>query len=303
MRHLKAIVAAWLVLLAPALAAAPPTAEEKARAQKDQAILDSLQPVFGDVSIDQAKAVLHLGKRYYFLPADQAKRVLTEGWGNPPDSVANVIGMIFASGTHFATEGWGAVITYEASGYVSDEDASTADYAALAKAAQDEEAERNKALVQQGFPTSHLVGWAQPPTYDQTAHTLIWARDIKFAGEPSDTLNYDLRKLGRNGVLSVNIVAAMPKLPEVRQAAAALGKTAEFESGSRYADYVPDIDKKAEYGLAGLVAAGVGVAAVKKLGLLALVAVFAKKFFILLLALLAGMGGWVRRLFRKKDEG
>lgn len=49
-----------------------------------KAFLASLHPQTGDVRVPEAKAVLHLGDRYYFLPAADAKRVLTEVWGNPP---------------------------------------------------------------------------------------------------------------------------------------------------------------------------------------------------------------------------
>ena len=59
-----------------------------------KAFLRALTPQTGDVRIDAAKAVLHLGDRYYFLPADQAKRVLIQVWGNPPEAVADVLGMV-----------------------------------------------------------------------------------------------------------------------------------------------------------------------------------------------------------------
>lgn len=72
-----------------------------------------------------------------------------------------------------------------------------------------------------------------------------------------------MRHLGRHGVLSMNVISQMSKLTEVRQVAAHLAKTAEFDTGARYVDYQAG-DKKAEYGLAGLVAAGLGVGAAKK---------------------------------------
>jgi hypothetical protein len=45
-------------------AAQQPGADEKAREKQLVAILDSLHPVSGDVSVPQASAVLHLGKDY-----------------------------------------------------------------------------------------------------------------------------------------------------------------------------------------------------------------------------------------------
>lgn len=91
------------------------------------------------------------------------------------------------------------------------------------------------------------------------------------------------------------MVAGMPQLPQVRAAAASFSKAASFETGARYADFNESTDEKADYGLAGLVAAGVGVAAAKKFGLLALLLAFGKKFVVLILAALGGAVGWFRR--------
>jgi hypothetical protein len=97
----------------------------------------------------------------------------------------------------------------------------------------------------------------------------------------------------------------MAKLDETRTAAARFARAAEFDQGARYADYMLG-DAKAEYGVAGLVAAGVGVAAAKKLGLLAVILAFGKKFIVLIIAGLALLGGVFRRFFgggAEADEG
>jgi uncharacterized membrane-anchored protein len=305
MRHLllKSFVTLGLVMAGPALWAAPPAsadnAAEAAAGARFKVLLDSLHPVDGQIRIPDAQAALALGKDYYFLPADEAKRVLTDGWGNPPDSVTDVLGMVFPAGKTFVDAPWGAVVTFEKTGYVADDDAKTADYDAVLtqsrEAGEAMNAERRKA----GFPGQRLVGWAQPPSYDGAQHALVWAREISFDGEPVNTLNYDVRLLGRRGVLSLNMVAGMPQLPQVRAAAASFGKAALFEPGARYADFNEASDEKADYGLAGLVAAGVGVAAAKKLGLLAILLAFGKKFIVLIIAALGGAVAW----FRKRRDG
>jgi uncharacterized membrane-anchored protein len=131
-------------------------------------------------------------------------------------------------------------------------------------------------------------------------HALVWAREIQFGDNADHTLNYDLRVLGRRGVLSMNIVSKMQDLDTVRSSAAGLEPVATFDAGARYADYQAGSDKKADYGVAGLIAAGVGAVAAKKLGLLALFAVFAKKLGVLAVAGFAAVAGTVKRLFRRK---
>ncbi|HET6942328.1 MAG TPA: DUF2167 domain-containing protein, partial [Sphingomicrobium sp.] len=103
------------------------------------------------------------------------------------------------------------------------------------------------------------------------------------------------RTLGRTGVLILNMVDTMPNLDVVRTAATRLGSTVEFDQGARYADYNASTDKLAEFGLAGLVAGGAGLAVAKKVGLLGLLAVFLKKGIAIAIALFAGVGAWVKR--------
>jgi uncharacterized membrane-anchored protein len=74
--------------------------------------------------------------------------------------------------------------------------------------------------------------------------------------------------------------------------------------GQTYADFHKGQDKMAEYGVAGLIAAGVGAAAAKKLGLLAILLVFLKKGAVVLVAAFGGVAAWFRKTFLgKKDVG
>jgi len=303
-RSARALCAAILIVSASPLAVAQPAPSAQSEAQakaaadaKFKAIEQSLHPQTGTVTIPAAHASLQLGEGYYYLPADEAKRVLTEGWGNPPDQVTSVLGMIFPSGKSFRDETWGAVVEYEDTGHVSDKDAASQDYNSVLADMKSSEEESNKAAQQQGYAGSHIVGWAQAPTYDPATRTLIWARNIKFDGTNYNTLNYDVRTLGRTGVLSLNMVDSMDNLPTVRTAAKGLGSTIKFDSGSAYNDFNPSTDKLADYGLAGLVAAGVGVAVAKKAGFLALLLVFAKKGIALIVAGVIALGAWFKRRF------
>jgi uncharacterized membrane-anchored protein len=290
-------VAAACVLLAAGAARAQsdhkPTAQEKAEYAKLQAIYDSENRRTGDIMVPGADATLHLGKAYYFLDAADARKVIVDAWGNLPDQAENVLGMVFPAGKNFSNS-WGAVVTWHADGWVDDKDAASANYGSVLKQMQDGEEQDNAQRKKQGLKEVHLVGWAQSPTYDAATHSAIWARQLHEDGRV-DGLNYDVRLLGRRGVLSLNMVADMPELPQVRAAAKDLARTAAFDPGARYADYKPGVDKSAGYGIAGLVAGGVALAVAKKLGFLGLILVFAKKFFVFILAGLAGVGAWFRR--------
>ncbi|HXA40701.1 MAG TPA: DUF2167 domain-containing protein [Phenylobacterium sp.] len=278
---------------------AAPTDAQKAEITRLRGILAAQHRQFDDVRLAGPDVTLHLGRRFYFLGPDEAKQVLKE-WGNPPEAIDGVLGIIFPAGKTFVNDTWGAVITFKPSGFVTDKDADKADYDKFIRDVQSHEDEDNEARKKSGFASIHLVGWAQPPSYDRTHHFLIWARDLKFGGEADDTLNYDLRVLGRRGVLSVNLVSTMPQLAAVRADASQLAADVTFDPGSAYGDFRAGTDKKAEYGVAGLVAAGLGLAAAQKFGLLAVILLFAKKGLVLILAGFAAVTAWFRRVFNRR---
>lgn len=290
-----AVVLSWGGLgPARAEASAPPAVA----AAPDYSWQDSLKRQTGLVSLPAAKASLNLGDDYYFIGPEDSRRVLVEGWGNPPDAADGVLGMIFPKRFKPLDDGsWGAVITYNPIGYVSDKDARTADYTKLLADMRSGEAENNESRRKAGYPELTLVGWAEPPRYLSDNHVVIWARELAVSTSPHHGLNYDIRVLGREGVISLNVVAGMADLADVRDAAAGIARTAQYDSGMRYADYREGIDKSSGIGIAGLVAAGVGVAAAKKLGLLGILLVFGKKLIVLVLAAFGGLAAWLRRQF------
>ncbi|WP_082662936.1 MULTISPECIES: DUF2167 domain-containing protein [unclassified Sphingopyxis] len=291
------------VTAATAATASGPAAEQAAIAAQQaaaQRLMASMKRQTGTIHIAAADADLNLGDAYYFVGAEDARTILVDVWRNPPGSATGVLGMVFPKGKSFVDDTWSAVITFEDTGYVSDDDAKTIDYEEMLanmKAADEEQAPATRAS---GYPAGILQRWAQAPTYDAQKHSLVWARDIKFDGSSEDTLNYDIRLLGRTGVLSMNILAGMSQLAEVQEAAKTFANVGSFRTGARYADYNPSTDKKAEYGLAGLVAAGGAAAVAKKVGLFAILAKFGKFIVIGLVALFAMFRNAIGGLFGRK---
>ena len=257
-----------------------------------------LTKITGIVALPEAKASLDLGKRYYFLGPEDTRKVLVDAWGNPKDTADGVLGMVFpADQSPLADRGWGAVVTYLDSGFVADKDAKKTDYDKVLGQLRDGEDKDNEQRKKDGSTQIHLVGWAQTPSYDQSTHALIWARQLHFGDQKDDTLNYDVRVLGRRGVLSLNMVATMSQLPQIRSAADDLQRTAIFDAGSRYADYKPGLDKRAAFGLAGLVLAGAGLAVAQKAGLIAIALLFLKKGIVVIGVAAAAALGWLKRRF------
>lgn len=312
----RAIAAAALIALAApsavAFAAAEPPPPRATGAQaaieraellkKYQAFEAGLHKRSGRISLNKPKVTLDLGNDYVWLDNADSKRVLVDLWGNPPQAAEDVYGMIMpADMVTYGDDTWAAVVTYEDTGYVPDKDARTTDYGKLLDEMRKGEEEVNPERTKAGFQAVHTIGWAQSPSYDANRHALIWARNLKFEGQDGNTLNYDVRVLGRRGVLSMNIVSDMGQLDVVRSAGATLQGTASFETGERYADYKKG-DKKAAYGIGGLILAGAGLAAAKKAGLIAVGLIFLKKGWIVLLAVFGGGWRWLQSRFARKPK-
>ncbi|RDZ27714.1 DUF2167 domain-containing protein [Lysobacter silvisoli] len=298
----------WMLcgLLAVSAGAHAQAADEAAREQAEQrarAFAQSLQYQQGQVAVAPADAQLKLGKDFRYLGAADAQKVLEQLWGNPPDS--DVLGLIVPAGVDLLDEhSWAVVVTYVDEGYVSDEDAAKIDYAQMLKDMQEGTQEANAERRKAGYEAIELVGWAEPPRYDAATKKLYWAKELAFEGSPNHTLNYDIRVLGRRGYLSLNAVAGMGELAQVRSGMQRLLPQVEFDAGARYADYDSSTDKTAAYGLAALV--GGGLAA--KAGLFAKIGALLlglKKLLIPLVLVVGAAFGKLIGFFRgkKRDQG
>lgn len=259
-----------------------------------QKFLESLDYQDGVIPLGVGGVQINVPKGFYCLSASDAKRVIVEAWENPPSTAEKVLGMIMPSGKTPIDDSWGAVITFSEDGYVSDTDAANINYADLLKEMQEGTAQFSQERVKQGIPSIRLVGWASPPFYDQPTHKLHWAKELEFGGSPEHTLNYDVRALGRKGVLEMNFVGGMNQLGEIRSVIPAVMAMPEFTVGSRYEDYVPGTDKVAAYGIGALVAGKV----LAKTGFFVLALVFLKKGWFLIVLALAGLWKVVARFVR-----
>ncbi len=232
-------------------------AQDDAQAKR---FVESLHYRSGEIAVPEAQAHFRLGSEFRYLDKPDARRVLEEFWGNPPDD--SVLGLVVPSATPLdSDQSWAVVVTFSDDGYVSDEDAAKTDYDQLLsdmkEGTKDENAERKKA----GYEAVDLVGWAVPPRYDNASKKLYWAKELAFEGSEQHTLNYDIRVLGRRGYLSLNAVSGMAELDTVRAGMQQLLPMTEFDGGARYADYDADNDKLAGYGIATLIGGGIAAKA------------------------------------------
>ena len=95
-----------------------------------------------------------------------------------------------------------------------------------------------------------LVGWAQTPFYDIEAKKLHWATEYIVEGYEDNVLNYDVKILGRKGMLTMSILGDISVLPQIKENIDVFINSTEFKSGFTYAE----LDDIAAYGIGGLIA-------------------------------------------------
>jgi uncharacterized membrane-anchored protein len=244
----------------------------------------------GVIQLKGGIAKLNIPKGFKYLGIEQSRYVIQDIWGNPERD--DILGMIFPeTGGPLIDSSYAFIISFDDMGYVKDDDAGKINYQELLDEMHKEEPAMNTERQKQGYPSIHMVGWAQPPFYDSKNKILHWAKELQFSSEDGSTLNYDVRFLGRKGILSFNAVATMDELPIVKNDINQILNIAEFTEGNRYADFDSNTDKIAAYTVGGLVAGKI----LLKIG-------FFAKFWKLILLAVAGIGAWVVKLIRKKKE-
>jgi uncharacterized membrane-anchored protein len=282
---------------ASSFAQSQPTEEEIAASR--EAFLSSLDFQSGNIELSDANAELTLGEDHYkFLDSRDTERLLVDAWGNPPGM--QVIGSIVPARFDLTgNDTWAVIITYEEDGYVSDEDAASIDYDEMLQTMQQETAAANDQREAAGYGRIELVGWAESPYYDSESNKLYWAKELRFNGSDTGTLNYNIRALGRKGVLVLNAVGSMDQYSSIRDGMQDVLRRVRFDEGSQYADFDPSIDEVAAYGIGALVAGKLAA----KVGLLAKAApllLVLKKFWIVGAIAVAG---FARKMFGGRSAG
>lgn len=191
---------------------------------------------------------------------------------------------------------WFLVFEWDAIGYVKDDEKGNIDANAILESMKNAQVAANPRLQAQGFPALTIVGWEQAPFYDDQLKMVSWGTRVRSVqpgpnGE-ADTINYNTKILGREGVVSANLVIAPHLLNQNLPRYKELVKAFAFQNGQKYSEWRAG-DKVAAMGLTALISGGV-VAAAAKSGLLAK---FGKFIIYIVVGACAVIGGIFKKIF------
>ena len=264
----------------------------KEQLRKIDSIENTLHYKTGSFSLADGMATINVPKGFKFLDASEAKYVVEDLWGNLKGQ--SPLGMIFPESSTATMPDYAFIIEYEPMGYVKDGDADDINYNDLLKEMKEEQAKSNQERVKMGLESMTLIGWASKPFYDKQNIVLHWAKEYKVEGSEINTLNYDVRVLGRKGVLILQAISGMAALDSVKKDIKPILSMVSFNSGNKYSDFDSKTDNVAAWTIGGLIAGKV----LAKVGFFAIILKFLK--FILLG--LAAIGGAIVKFFKGKKK-
>ena len=259
--------------------------------------IDSLPYQTGKVTVANGIATIDVPTNLRFYGTKEAQVILHNLWGNPED--LGTLGMLVPNDLPPYTDGaWAVEVTYSDDGHVKDDDAKDIKYNELMESMKKETEEANEARIEQGSRAIELTGWAEQPYYDAKTHKLFWAKKIKAKGSDYESLNYNIRILGRKGVLVLNAISGLVQLPLIKQQTPAILAATNFTKGNRYEDFDSSIDNVAAYGIGGLIAGGI----LMKTGLFAKLGLVLLKFSKVILVGGAALVGGIVKFFKGKTN-
>lgn len=192
---------------------------------------------------------------------------------------------------------WVIFMDYNPIGYVPDDERESLDAEAMLEAMREGNEQGNAERKRRGWNTISLSDWKVAPRYDERTNNLEWALLIIDDDTGSETLNHNIRLLGREGVMEVTVMLDEANYGEVMPEAHKTLAGFTFVDGKAYADYRQG-DRIAEYGLAALVTGG-ALAVAAKTGLLAKLFKLLAKFGIFIAAGVAAVGA---KIFGKRRQ-
>lgn len=264
--------------------------------------IDSIEKSFkyehGVIKLKNGVGNISVPIGFKYLNAVQAEKVLVELWGNPKSENLS-LGLLLPENQGIMDQkGYVFNIQYDEIGYVEDDDADDIDYDELLTQMRKDAAEENAARKKEGFEAITIVGWAAKPFYDEDKKILHWAKELKFGNESLNTLNYNVRILGRKGVLVLNAIATESELPLVQKDINKVLDIVQFNKGYKYEEFDSSIDEVAAWTIGGLVAGKV----LTKVGIVAVIAKFGKLIALSLLGFFGAFKKKIVNLFSKKKN-
>lgn len=251
---MRSTLAAAFLLFTLSLFAQDAIGDKEEEAPLDiDSLIASFQWETGTIGLSEGVITLDVPPTHKFLESEQAYHLLVDVWENPPGITDALLGVVLQAEADPYSDSPAYVVYYEESGYVHDRDADAIDYDSKLREMISEDSLSNIQRQELGYGSLQLIGWASPPFYDRPRKALHWAKEMVSDDSERNVLNYNIRILGRHGVVVINALGSMDQLSNVKAELPLVLNMATFNEGYRHEDYDPSIDGDSRRGLASLI--------------------------------------------------
>ncbi|MBC6491131.1 DUF2167 domain-containing protein [Flavihumibacter stibioxidans] len=220
--------------------------------------LDSLENKIkyhtGNITLAGGKFTLRVPDEFLFIDANQSRYILEELWGNLPDP--EVDGMIVRKGFQPSRliNDYSFVIGYSDIGHVSSQKVTELNHDKLLAQLKENMDRSNESRINMGLNTMSVTGWVIVPYFDQYKKALYWATRINANGTEEEILNYNLRLMGKTGVIKINAVATLDQLPDIKKTLPLIIAQTRFTAAEAFDAYKEGEDRESHYDMASLIA-------------------------------------------------
>jgi uncharacterized membrane-anchored protein len=164
--------------------------------------------------------------------------------------------------------------------------------------------EANK-IRDKSIPKLYVDGWVEPPVIDKESAIVYWA----FSGHSEGGfkfVNAKAMKLGRKGYTIITWIGRLEQFENAKESLDPTLFAYTFDEGSRYLDFVAGTDKVAALGVGALaykLITGKKASKTGLAGILAALAIFAKKFWFIIFIPFVFAWKWIKGLFKGNKGG
>lgn len=184
---------------------------------------------FGVFQLEEAPVIFNLDDKFKFIIGPYAREIMTEGWGNNPAAVSDVIGMIIPDTTSspiYLNKGY--IVSFQEIGHVVDKDGNKFNLKDII-----DENQINK--------YGERIKWAWEPNYDKSNHIL--SLPLVYESKDNIDLVHQVKIFGRNGVITLQSLNDIQDGHWLYDNYKEILSGISFTKGNTYSDYSSSNDK------------------------------------------------------------
>jgi uncharacterized membrane-anchored protein len=226
----------------------------------------SFKPRAGDMRIENARATIKRQSGWRYIAASDQPTGEAYAFLAPTCVEDGVTGYLVPPEDARAGTTWAVEIRYHDVGYVSTEDAISADYEWMMQDMQSVYRRWNVEREHRGETPIDITGWAVRPDFLPEDKSMMWSVAKIFSTSALNPLDLKLVKVGRRGFIEFTVHTSANRVGEDLQLAHKISKATVFDPNFRHEEFDPAKDQIADFTMGEIVSSKLRVDYPQKIG-------------------------------------